>query len=82
MVGVAKGLGLAVMAEGVETEAQRSVLVLAGCAVMQGDLFSPPLAVPELEKYLRMNTSNPDDLLRIEQATGTHSEVEALVPTI
>ncbi|MDQ1474258.1 MAG: hypothetical protein QOJ99_5738 [Bryobacterales bacterium] len=82
MVGLAKGLGLAVMAEGVETEAQRSVLVLAGCAVMQGNLFSPPLAVPELEKYLRRNTSNPDDLLRIEQATGTHSEVEALVPTI
>jgi EAL domain-containing protein (putative c-di-GMP-specific phosphodiesterase class I) len=82
MVGVAEGLGLAVAAEGVETEAQRSLLISAGWAVMQGDLFSPPLAVPELEKYLRLNASNPDDLWRLEQATGTRSETEALVPTI
>jgi diguanylate cyclase (GGDEF)-like protein len=82
MVGVAEGLGLAVVAEGVETEAQRSVLIAAGCVVMQGYLFSKPLSVPELEKYLRRTASVTDDLVHLERATSARSNLEALVPTI
>ncbi|WP_295388326.1 EAL domain-containing protein [uncultured Thiodictyon sp.] len=39
---LARGFDLAVVAEGVETEAQRSFLAAHGCAVFQGNLFGPP----------------------------------------
>ncbi len=55
MVGVAQGLGLIAVAEGVETEAQRTALLGAGCRVMQGFLFARPKPACELEDLLRMN---------------------------
>jgi EAL domain-containing protein (putative c-di-GMP-specific phosphodiesterase class I) len=65
MINVAEGLGLNVIAEGVETEAQRAALIAAGCPMMQGYLFSRPKPAAELESYLSGSTSNMDDLLRI-----------------
>jgi diguanylate cyclase len=41
---LAHSLGLRVVAEGVETEAQRAVLEELSCDVFQGYLCSPPLA--------------------------------------
>ncbi len=49
IVGLAQSLGLDVMAEGVETEAQRDFLARHGCHCYQGYLFSKPLAIDELE---------------------------------
>lgn len=45
-------LGLRVLAEGVETEAQRSLLNTLGCHQYQGYLASKPLPVAELEVLL------------------------------
>lgn len=82
MIGVAEGLGLGVIAEGVETEDQRTALIAAGCPTMQGYLFSRPRPPAELEEYLRAATSNTDDLLRLESsclASGrTASALEAV----
>ncbi|MBK1726309.1 putative bifunctional diguanylate cyclase/phosphodiesterase [Halorhodospira neutriphila] len=47
IVGLAGKLGFAVIAEGIETEAQRSALVEAGCRQGQGFLFAYPSAAPE-----------------------------------
>ncbi|MCY1405270.1 putative signaling protein [compost metagenome] len=44
-------LGLSVMAEGVETEAQRSFLVSHGCQAFQGYLFSRPLSPEQFRQY-------------------------------
>lgn len=52
MIGVAQGLGLNVVAEGVETEGQRAALVSAGCPLMQGFLFARPKPPAELQDML------------------------------
>lgn len=48
IVELGHGLGLSVVAEGVELEAQRAFLVAAGCDVLQGYLFGRPVAAEAL----------------------------------
>lgn len=50
---MAQSLGLAVMAEGVETEAQWCFLADQGCGYFQGYLMCPPLPLAELESFMR-----------------------------
>ena len=47
-MGLASSFGLKVIAEGVETEAQRAFLMEAGCALGQGYLFSRPVPAEDL----------------------------------
>jgi EAL domain-containing protein (putative c-di-GMP-specific phosphodiesterase class I) len=53
IIRLAHGLKLAVVAEGVETEAQRDLLQLLDCQLMQGYLFSRPLSAEDTTKLLR-----------------------------
>ena len=48
VLSLGKTLGLTVVAEGVETEAQRDFLVRHGCRVFQGYLFGRPVPVGQL----------------------------------
>ncbi len=52
IVGLAQSLGLNVIAEGVETEAQRDFLARHGCPNYQGYLFSKPLPIDQLEAFM------------------------------
>ncbi|MER3439206.1 MAG: diguanylate cyclase [Chloroflexota bacterium] len=52
VVGLAHGLGLAVMAEGVERPDQLALLRALGCEQAQGNLFCPPIVADELVRYL------------------------------
>src|SRR5690606_26807477 len=52
IISLAHSLGLEVVAEGVETEAQLSFLRGHGCAYAQGFLFGRPSPVGELADYL------------------------------
>ena len=54
IIQMARSLGITAIAEGVETEAQRSFLALNGCDELQGDLISKPLAAAEFEAWVRM----------------------------
>jgi len=49
IIGMAKNLGIEVIAEGVETVGQRSFLEEHGCLLCQGYLFSEPLPLAEFE---------------------------------
>ena len=50
--GLAHALDLKVVAEGVETVAQKEFLQAAGCTQLQGYLFSKPLPVAEFTRWL------------------------------
>lgn len=52
ILSLAQALGLDVVAEGVETEAQATLLREAGCQTAQGHLLSYPLPADELESWL------------------------------
>ena len=53
VLALAESLGLKVIAEGVEIEAQKDVLARLGCHAYQGFLFSQPLPVDEFEAFAR-----------------------------
>ncbi|PZP28732.1 MAG: bifunctional diguanylate cyclase/phosphodiesterase [Roseateles depolymerans] len=53
IVQMGRALGLQVIAEGVETEAQRDFLAQAGCHEFQGYLFAPALRPEEFEQKVR-----------------------------
>lgn len=52
MIQIGKTLGMAVVAEGVETEEQLVALQAMGCDEIQGFLIAAPLPIPEAEELL------------------------------
>ena len=52
LVGLAAGLGIGVVAEGVETREQLEAVRAAGCTVCQGFYFAPALPPAELEGFI------------------------------
>jgi diguanylate cyclase (GGDEF)-like protein len=52
IISMSEALGLEVVAEGVETEAQAAFLRSHGCGQFQGYLFSKPLGAGDFERYL------------------------------
>ncbi|MFT7721457.1 MAG: EAL domain-containing protein [Roseateles sp.] len=53
IVQMGRALGLQVIAEGVETEAQRDFLAQAGCHEFQGYLYAPALGPADFERRVR-----------------------------
>jgi diguanylate cyclase (GGDEF)-like protein/PAS domain S-box-containing protein len=52
VIGLARGLGLGVVAEGVEKRSQLDFLTREGCQACQGYLLCPPLPAAEFERWL------------------------------
>ncbi len=54
IITMAHSLDINVIAEGVETEEQRQMLLDNGCTYYQGYLFSKPVPVDEFEALLKI----------------------------
>lgn len=50
---LSRALGMKVVAEGVETQAQQQFLRVAGCHLLQGYLFSPAVPADEIDRFIR-----------------------------
>ncbi len=57
IISIARALRMKVIAEGVETEAQRDFLIERGCDEMQGYLYSRPVAPEVCAELLRSNSA-------------------------
>jgi diguanylate cyclase (GGDEF)-like protein len=60
ILAMAGHLGLRVVAEGVETQAQADFLIAHDCACMQGYLYARPMPLPALLRQLRPTPPAPD----------------------
>jgi diguanylate cyclase (GGDEF)-like protein len=58
IVSLSRAMGLSVIAEGVETEEQRSYLARIGCHTFQGFLIGAPVPVAEFQLLLRGHMAN------------------------
>jgi diguanylate cyclase (GGDEF)-like protein/PAS domain S-box-containing protein len=65
IVALARSFNLGVIAEGVETEAQRDFLAVAGCHAYQGFLFCKPLPIQGFEQFV--------DLFSVRGRSGDRS---------
>jgi diguanylate cyclase (GGDEF)-like protein len=72
IVDLAHGLGLTVIAEGVETENQMEALSIAGCDLVQGYLIHRPQPASEVEAAFRELSP---DLMRFQAALQDKDEV-------
>ena len=59
ILGLAKGLGITVTAEGIETDAQRQILTAEHCAQGQGYLFHKPMNRNDANLFLRSEKARP-----------------------
>ncbi len=69
IISLARNLGLKVIAEGIETEAQVEVLRMLGCERGQGYYFAKPMTREDLMKFLDMDAPVPRPLGGIEDVS-------------
>ncbi|MFD2112145.1 EAL domain-containing protein [Thiorhodococcus fuscus] len=74
IIALGQGLGLRIVAEGVESEAQLDFLVREGCQAVQGYLFARPLSLSQLSTYLLRG----DARSRIARGLASTSEIEPI----
>jgi EAL domain-containing protein (putative c-di-GMP-specific phosphodiesterase class I) len=63
IIALSRAMGLSVMAEGVETEAQREFLASLGCDLYQGYLFSRPVPLEEFELFPAKLNMSPAEVV-------------------
>jgi len=71
-IGLARDLGIAVIAEGVETREQLKVLKSLGCPEVQGFFFSKPLDAEEIALALRSGGTLPQRAVPVTSANGAY----------
>ncbi|PYD75753.1 hypothetical protein CFR71_07605 [Novacetimonas pomaceti] len=77
VIGIGNRLGMTVITEGVETEAQYELLESLHCDVMQGYLFAKPMAPKDLETWYRQ----PRKIMPAMQKAQTQKQVQKQAPS-
>jgi EAL domain-containing protein (putative c-di-GMP-specific phosphodiesterase class I) len=75
IISMAQGLGLEVIAEGVETEAQREFLELRGCHNYQGYLYARPMPIHDVEALLESQVIALAHPQRLAQSANQQSKL-------
>ncbi len=57
IITLAKALGMQIIAEGVETQEQKTILESLGCDLYQGYLFSPAVPLIEFQRFIQENSA-------------------------
>jgi EAL domain-containing protein (putative c-di-GMP-specific phosphodiesterase class I) len=65
IIGLAHSLDLEVVAEGVETQEQLTLLGAMGCDINQGFLLFKPMPAEEIKKLLTAAQSEQPDLVQV-----------------
>jgi EAL domain-containing protein (putative c-di-GMP-specific phosphodiesterase class I) len=73
IINLGKALHLEMVAEGVETEAQRLFMLKAGCTQYQGALFSPAIDALSMQSLLERSSSAAKDIAEIKGWIETDS---------
>jgi diguanylate cyclase (GGDEF)-like protein/PAS domain S-box-containing protein len=71
IISMAHGLGLRVIAEGVETEAQCEIMRTSACDEIQGYFFSRPISAQAIEALFTEGRQLPAHLLRLQKPPRT-----------
>ncbi len=71
IISMAHGLGLKVIAEGVETEAQCEIMRTSVCDEIQGYFFSRPISTQAIEELFAEGRQLPPHLLRLQKPKRT-----------
>ncbi|MET0268058.1 MAG: EAL domain-containing protein [Duganella sp.] len=86
IISIARGLGLHLVAEGVETEVQARYLQANGCSTMQGYLYYRPLALPRfidvLQDQARVSAPAPAPSLSYETLHAPAAEARPAMVAI
>ena len=92
IISMAQSLKLAVVAEGVETQAQIDLLLSLGCTMVQGFLLGRPLPAAATAKLLRESATNTDSrivhesdpswnaIIRAKHAASRRAPAAAILP--
>jgi diguanylate cyclase (GGDEF)-like protein len=81
IITMAQSLKLAVVAEGVETQAQIDLLVSLGCTTVQGFLLGRPLPAAATAKLLRESVTNADSPVS-QQSDASWTEILQAKPAV
>ncbi len=63
IISMAQQLGIAVIAEGAESESEMAFLRRYGCDIVQGYVYSKPLSIPHYFGYIEKNSPNNSTML-------------------
>jgi len=80
VIDLADNLGLRTVAEGVETEAQASVLRRLGVHELQGYLFAKPMPASAFEAWLEQHGTDEGCLLSPQSTSNPHSPTQPAHP--
>ena len=73
IVALGETLRMNTVAEGIETEEQRRVLIQLGCELGQGYLFAPPLDAEDFWKILLTRGAQSYEAIRRRRAAGVQA---------